>query len=209
LFVEKFGARPEKVRHILPFALSERVPDVTFPADIEAFFLSHDTVLLSMGWLEPEYDFALQIEALGLVRREYPRAGLIILGEGRLRPELTAQKAATEWAEDVLMPGDAAHEVSLAALARCDIFLRTTYYDGDSISVREALHFGTPVIASDNGMRPEGVTLIPKQDLSALTRAICHQIRQGKPVRRAVTPDRENIRSVYELYLELLDGPLK
>ena len=39
------------------------------------------------------------------------------------------------------------------AMSRITIFLRTTLYDGDSISVREALHLGVPVIASDNGMR--------------------------------------------------------
>ncbi len=49
--------------------------------------------------------------------------------------------------------------------------LRTTWYDGDAISVREALHFGVPVIASDNGMRPEGTHLIPARDLEALVAA--------------------------------------
>ena len=49
-------------------------------------------------------------------------------------------------------------------MADCTILLRTTLYDGDAVSVREALWIGTPVIASDNGMRPEGVRLVPKED---------------------------------------------
>ena len=50
--------------------------------------------------------------------------------------------------------------------------LRTTWYDGDALSVREALHFGLPVIATDNGMRPAGVRLIPPRDLKELLAAI-------------------------------------
>ena len=56
----------------------------------------------------------------------------------------------------------------LAGDYSADLMLRTTWYDGDAISVREALHFGVPVIASDNGMRPKGTHLIPARDLEAL-----------------------------------------
>ena len=76
------------------------------------------------------------------------------------------------YAEHVLLCGDVPHAITMTAISRAELMLRTTLYDGDAVSVREALHLGTPVIASDNGMRPAGVHLIPKSDLQALLRAI-------------------------------------
>ena len=63
----------------------------------------------------------------------------------------------------------------LRAIWDADVFLRTTLYDGDSVAVREALHLGTPVVATDNGMRPEGVRLFPVGNLDAL----CDRIEQA------------------------------
>ncbi len=37
-------------------------------------------------------------------------------------------------------------------------------YDRDVIAIREALHFGTLALATDNGMRPNGVHLIDNLD---------------------------------------------
>jgi glycosyltransferase involved in cell wall biosynthesis len=206
LFIQQLGATPARVRLIQPHALPGGIPEVAFPGAIEEFFAAHQPVLISMGWLEPEYDFPLQIRALGPVRETFPRAGLLLLGEGRLGPRLRAQAASSSYAADVLMPGDVPHEISLAAIARSDIFLRTTLYDGDSISVREALHFGTPVIASDNGLRPAGVHLIPKENLEALVTAILQVASAGRPVFAGNPANQENIRQVCDLYREVV-GP--
>lgn len=206
LFVERFGASPARVREIQPHALPGDVPQVEFPSAIENFFAAHQPVMISMGWLEPEYDFALQIRALGPVRKMFPRAGLLVLGEGRLRADLLAQAEATSYASDVLMPGDVPHPVALAAIARSDIFLRTTLYDGDSISAREALHYGIPVIASDNGLRPAGVRLVPKENLPALVEAIREAASAGRPGAIIGEADEKNIRQVYDLYCEITGG---
>jgi glycosyltransferase involved in cell wall biosynthesis len=171
MFVERFGVARERVRLILPHGLPASPPPVPFPPAIEEFFAAHTHVLLSMGWLQEEYDFPLQIRALGPVRQKFPGAGLLILGEGILERQLRDQIAATAYAEHVLLPGDVPRGLSLAITNRAGILLRTTLYDGDSISVREALHFGTPVIASDNGMRPPGVSLTPIGDLEKLVEA--------------------------------------
>jgi glycosyltransferase involved in cell wall biosynthesis len=40
-----------------------------------------------------------------------------------------------------------------------DVMIRPTLTDGDALSVREALHMGKPVIASDIVSRPDGVVV--------------------------------------------------
>lgn len=48
---------------------------------------------------------------------------------------------------------------------RSNIFVRPTNTDGDPLSIREALYFKIPVIASDTCPRPEGVILFKNRDI--------------------------------------------
>ena len=96
------------------------------------------------------------------------------------------------------------HAVTLRATQECDLLLRTTLYDGDSVSVREALYIGTPVIATDNGMRPEGVCLIPPSDPARLLDAVCDLLSRERSPRAPGGDGQENIRAVTQFYEELL-----
>jgi glycosyltransferase involved in cell wall biosynthesis len=51
------------------------------------------------------------------------------------------------------------------------VYLRPTRTDGDAVSIREALHRGAPVIASDAASRPGGVHTLPGDDRDAWVRA--------------------------------------
>jgi glycogen synthase len=201
-----FGVPLAKIRLILPYALPARVPDVALPETICKFFATHSPVLLTVSGLEPEYDLFSQIEALGCLREKSPGAGLLIVGAGSLEAEIRNRIRTTRYADHVLLAGDVPHEVVLCIMALSDVLLRTTLYDGDSIAVREALHFGLPVVATDNGMRPEGVTLIPVADQGAL----CQTIRRtlDKPQVRQTSPGAEttNLQHVIDFYQQLLSA---
>jgi len=199
-----FGVPLAKIRLILPSALPAQVPDVALPETIRRFVLAHSPVLLTVSGLEPEYDLFSQIEALGCLREMSPGAGLLIVGAGSLEAEIRNRINAKCYADHILLAGDVSHEVVLRIMSLADILLRTTLYDGDSIAVREALHFGLPVVATDNGMRPEGVILIPVAD----QRALCQAIRRtlDKPQIRQTSPGAEttNMRLVIDFYRQLL-----
>lgn len=202
---QAFGVKRERVGLIYPYDLPDRPPDVPMPEPLSSFIKEHHPLLATVGLLEPEYDLPLQIDVLGLVREKHPEAGLIIIGSGSIEEELRANIESKRYAKDILLCGDIPNPVTLNVIGGCDLFLRTTLYDGDAISVREALHFGSPVIATDTGMRPDGVDLFPYSDLEALRAAI--ESRLEKPVSRA-TAEREssdNIAAVFELYRELAE----
>jgi glycogen(starch) synthase len=209
----RFGCAPQRTRLICPHALPRDLAESAFsveclPEPLDRFFASHDPVFVAVAGLEPEYDLPLQIEALEWVRARHPGAGLLIIGGGSLEGELRRLIATKTYAQHVLLCGDLPRAVTLAAVARSDVFLRTTWYDGDAISVREALHLGTPVIATDNGMRPTGVRLVPVRNLAALTEAIEAQLAAPK----AHTPSddetsEQNLRAVLDLYREVTTSP--
>ena len=60
-----------------------------------------------------------------------------------------------------------------------NIFVRPTNTDGDSVSLREALHYGMPTVASDAVPRPEGTILFRNRDLQSMVSAIRRQNRSS------------------------------
>lgn len=199
----RLGVPPDRIRLISPHVLSGAPSEAPLPGRLGAFLRAHRPVLVTVGLLEPEYDLPLQIAVLGLVRQRFPDAGLVIVGAGSLEGALKGRIAATPHAEHVLLCGDVAHAATLRAIAQSDLFLRTTRYDGDSIAVREALHLGVPVIATDNGMRPEGVDLIPPADLAALGQAVEARLAQATPREGPRGADERNLEAVLALYQEI------
>lgn len=201
----RFGVLKSRVRLILPYAI--KAPDVhhRLPDHIRDFFNKHRPRLLTVGLLEREYDLPMQIEVMERVLLAWPQAGLAIIGSGSLRDEIEALIRSKPYADRILLCNDVEHADTLCAIRDCDVLLRTTFYDGDSVSVREALHLGTPVIATDNGMRPEGVHLIQARDADELYVKLDQLLRFPtlRPVVTAASGE-ENLQAIVDLYKELL-----
>jgi glycosyltransferase involved in cell wall biosynthesis len=200
---QRFGVAVERIRLIPPYAAESPGKDTRLPEPIESFYRAHDPVLVTVSGLEPEYDLRLQIEALGRLRRQFPRIGLAIIGGGSQEAQVRKWIAAKPYGEHILLCGDIAHETTLRAIAESALFLRTTLYDGDSISVREALHLEIPVVASDNGPRPAGVNLVPVSDLDALCRAVEARLKEPAARNPPARGGDENLAAVFRFYTDL------
>jgi glycosyltransferase involved in cell wall biosynthesis len=196
---QKMGVHPERTQLIYPHYVGPGAASADLPERARAFFQSHQPLLLTVGLLEPEYDLKLQIDSLEQVRKRHPQAGLVIAGAGSLASELSDHISSKPYANHVLLYGDMPHPVTLRAIRDCSALLRTTLYDGDSVAVREALHLGTPVIATDNLMRPPGVHLIPAQNAQALVAAIDCVLAQPRP-RASEESSEANLAAVLNMY---------
>jgi glycogen synthase len=201
----KFGVAGDRVLLIPPFALPSGPPEAQYPEVLEHFLRAHRPVIVTVGQSEPEYDLPLQIEALGVLQSRLPAAGLVIVGSGSLEEELRFRIATQPHGDRILICGDLPHAVTLRLIAECDLLLRTSLYDGDSIAVREAIHFDVPVVATDNGMRPAGVHLIALHDLDGLCRAIeLHATGPQLLKRQSGVEHQSNVEAVWQLYSELV-----
>lgn len=65
---------------------------------------------------------------------------------------------------------------------KSDLFVRATNSDMEGISIKEALQFGTPVIASDVCTRPAEAILYHKGDVEELARKCADALESGKKV---------------------------
>ncbi len=206
-FFLRLGAQPQRARLISPYAfIANDSTAEPLQEPLEAFFANHSPVMISVGLLEPEYDLPLQIEVLPRVREHFPNAGLLLIGSGSLESALRSLIAASPCQQYILLAGDVPHALTMQAVSRANLMLRTTLYDGDALSIREALQLGTPVIASDNGMRPDGVILVPKSDAGALLRAIQQELERPIERKQMASPDESNIQSVLDFYQDIMNG---
>lgn len=105
------------------------------------------------------YNAALAVDVVHLVRRDWPDARLWILAYDQDGPDLARLRGSVADLDWVDLSFNLTRAQVSAALARSDVFLRPTDWDGDSVILREALAVGTRVVASDVSSRPEGVEL--------------------------------------------------
>jgi glycosyltransferase involved in cell wall biosynthesis len=103
--------------------------------------------------LEKRNNIACAIEAFALVKQKYPRAEMVITGDGSQRAELE-RLAAGEKLNGVTFTG----RVSLNELSRyfaeTDVYVNASSIDGLPISLLEALAVGLPVVTTGAGGIP-------------------------------------------------------
>jgi sugar transferase (PEP-CTERM/EpsH1 system associated) len=112
-------------------------------------------VLLSVGRLSAEKDHETLLKAFRKLRRKKMDAFLLIAGDGALKPHL--EKTAIDFgvADRVRFLGFRNDVVQL--LNSCDVFVLSSYREGLSLSILEAMACGKPIIATKIGGTPEAV----------------------------------------------------
>lgn len=120
---------------------------------------------------EDLYGLDLCIELTNLLKKDYPNIGLLFALSNEKRNISYFKKLKSRIKELKIdnnfyfMTG---HRELWPLLKKTDLFVRSTNTDGDSISVREALYFKVPVVASDVTIRPKGCYLFKNRDLNDL-----------------------------------------
>src|SRR5262249_44065532 len=94
--------------------------------------------------------------------------GCFVMGSGEDRAAAEELVRNRRLDENVFLAGDLDHQLCLTAISYSTAFVRPTLRDGDSISVREAMSLGVPVVASNVGTRPDGTLLFPAGNLDGL-----------------------------------------
>lgn len=164
-----------------------------------------DRFLLGVGRLEPQKRWDRLIGAIPRLADRHIH--LVILGEGRERPALTARIASLGLAGRVHLPGHVADPIG--AMARAQAVALTSDYEGVPGVLREALSVGTPVISTESSRAiaeivhaPALGTVVPLDDDGALVAALDAWVATDARPAPVPQPGADSA----ERYLELFDA---
>lgn len=129
-----------------PINISEIRTEGESLTGIEMIDQSERPLILAVGRLEPQKNFAFLLRAFALLLRRHP-ARLVLLGEGSERAMLTELAAALGIETDVLMPGVTRNPY--AFIARADVVACSSLYEGFNRTIAEALALGKRVVSVD------------------------------------------------------------
>ncbi len=119
--------------------------------------------LLWIGRFESEKNPTLALEAFAALRQKDIDARLTMLGAGRLESPLKSLSARLGVAGTVNFPG---WKDTSSYLARAELLLVTSEYEGYGMALVEALAAGVPVLSTDVGIAREAGALIAEGSYS-------------------------------------------
>ncbi|MBK8010998.1 MAG: glycosyltransferase [Deltaproteobacteria bacterium] len=166
-------------------------------------------VILHVGRLAPQKGQRYLLEAMAAVLVKEPRARLLVVGEGWLRPALEAQAQSLGISKAVSFLGRREDVPALHRVA--DMFVFPSLFEGLGVSLLEAAHAGLACIASNVGPLPEIIEdqvsgiLVPAKDADALSAAILRISSDDEMRRRLGENAQKSVSQRFDLR-RMIDG---
>jgi glycosyltransferase involved in cell wall biosynthesis len=176
--IVEYGVPPSKVVPIPAFSTQYlEQASSSLPPNLAAFYGSFGEVIFCYLRFRPMFYPVELLRGFAKVAAERPDVGLVLCGasghmEGDLWPRTLAELDALSLKDRVLVVDDLAHDDFVLAVGKASIYLRSHVSDGVCSSIMEALAQGVPVVASENGTRPDGVIVYPARDSEVLGRVL-------------------------------------
>lgn len=172
--------------------------------------------ITSMGRLEHQKAHDVMIRACAPLLKSHPEYKLVIYGEGSLRSYLQNLIDELGMKENIFLPGNT--ENAVLEVAKSQVFLLTSRFEGMPNALMEAMAIGIPCISTDCDMGPaelieNGVNgyLVPVDDVDAITQKL-ELLIDDESLRKQISNNSRKIveeHSVEKIYKKYLDYFLK
>lgn len=178
------GIKNEKIEIISAYLglLSEsKIPENDH---LKMFVEVRKPLLASIVAFQPEYGINLLYSLMQNLIKKHPNAGLVIICSGEGYREMQEQIDKKKLGDCICLVFDVESANVYYILKKSTLFLRATDFDGDAISVREALELGVPVIASRTDFRPEGVLTFKIGDIEDLSSKVDYALNSYERLKK-------------------------
>lgn len=163
-----------------PMISEEKTICATYPQELFTFLDTHAPIIvinafqLTLWQGRDLYGIDQAIEMIKNLKEMYPRVGLVMvlgsLGDEQYY-QVLMKRIHTYALHDAIFIMEGQKEL-WPLLKYATVFVRPTLSDGCSVSIAEALYFGTPVVASDVCKRPTETVLYKAGDIIDFTEKV-------------------------------------
>ncbi len=150
----------------------ENVKNAPIAASLREKYPQFNKIVLMASRLEKEKNIELAIKAFGIISKQEPRTGLIIVGEGSEKIKLQSMVSDMGLEKSIVFEPWVEKEVLYSYYKTCNIFLLTSLYEGYGLTLAEAQAAGTKIISTDVGIAREVGAKITPYDPKILAEAI-------------------------------------
>jgi glycosyltransferase involved in cell wall biosynthesis len=168
------GVKPENIEvipsFIPPTVREEDIAEI--PQEVWAFMNSHNPVISANAFRisfynnQDLYGIDMCIDLCANLKLYYPEIGLVFS-----LPDIGDYEYFNKMKRSIAEKGIETNFLFITKqyqfypiLMKCDVFVRPTNTDGDAVSIREALYFRIPAVASDAVSRPEGTIVFKSSE---------------------------------------------
>jgi len=188
---------------------------VKIPNYIQEFYNQNELCMYGMGWDAnidgvDLYGIDMMLELMHQIKIRYNKLKigltLKLLNASDKYLEKLKREINKKALDNILIIKEDIEEI-YPLIEKADIMIRPTCTDGDSVSIREALHFNTSVITSDAVSRPEGCILFINRNQNDFEKKVFTLIKkklgkQGK-AKNKVEHKMNNAEKIINLYKTL------
>ena len=140
---------------------------------------SQRSLVLTVGRLEPEKGLLDLLSAFAQVSEKHPSVMLIVVGDGEMLGELKSLAASLDMLDDVRFTG-MRNDVP-ALMSASDIYVSSSYREGLSLAMLEAMAAGLPILATKVGdteflLKDGRGLMVAPHDMPALVNGMCYLI---------------------------------
>ncbi len=215
LIITHFGIKGRKII-VIPAFLPPQTNgnsescESAYVIEVKKLKAKFDKLALVTGCILPFYGFHDIIDALIISRKLGANLGLIFVTYADY--SLLDKKYESELLERLIkIPGvlvlrEITPEDFIEVIRICDVFIRPTYEDGDSVALREAIYYGKQIVASNPVKRPDGCILFKTGDPNDLAKKLV-DVTNNKNLGIVLDTMMENGDKILKIYKELSGEP--
>ncbi|MEZ9899047.1 glycosyltransferase [Vibrio breoganii] len=206
--VDNFAINPNKLHVMYNPAYTQNIHHLAGEPVEHPWFGENYNTIVSMGRLSSQKDFKTLITGFYKVYKIDPSARLVILGDGALRDELQSLIDSCSLSDVVSLHGFELNPYKY--LAKADLFVLSSIYEGFGNVIVEALALNVPVVSTDCPSGPSEIlnngewgVLVPPSDPEQLADAIIRSLNQKIERDTLVRAQEFSVEAVVNKYIEL------
>ena len=155
------GIEDSKIE-IRPIAVdAEKIKASSVTVDLHKKYPQFEQIILMASRIEKEKNFNLALSSFKEVLISFPKAGLLIVGDGRGLSKIKDSVSGGILESSVIIEPWVNRETLFSYYKTTDVFLLTSFFEGYGMTLIEAQTAGCPIVSTDVGVaREAGATIV-------------------------------------------------